>query len=234
MTKTFPLLIILIVCILCISPASAQKKYNSFVGIRFGAALPMGEFASQEYGYGGYALLGTSFGGEAAWFVTPKLGFGVDYSMNSFNFATGWYAEDFYLENAADYAHVSILSGPYKLRTYMAGVYYKVAYSSKFHSTFKLMGGRFAAKSPDQFYGIKTNAYGNLNWWKTGAWSYKYTFLTGVSFEYKLYEQVSLVLQADFTYAKAAFTFVTSGTSSYTDYLEMPVFRLQPGVNIHF
>jgi|APIni6443716594_1056825.scaffolds.fasta_scaffold21009_1 hypothetical protein len=233
------MLLILILGCLWIKPVAAQKndslkKYNSFVGIRFGAALPMGEFASQEYGYGGYALLGTSFGGEAAWFVTPKLGFGFDYSMNSFNFATGWYAEDFYLENAADYAHVSILSGPYKLRTYMAGVYYKIAYSSKFHSTFKLMGGRFAAKSPDQFYGIKTNAFGNLNWWKTGAWSYKFTFLSGVSFEYKLYEQVSLVLQADFTYAKAAFTFVTSGTSSYTDYLKMPVFRLQPGINIHF
>jgi hypothetical protein len=239
MTKGSKSLIIFFVSILSFTLVSAQKndtlkKFNSFFGIRFGAALPMGEFASHDYGYGGYALLGTSFGGEAAWFITPKLGFGVDVSTNTFNFATGYYAEDFYLENAADYAHVSLLSGPYKLRTYMVGAYYKIAYSQKFHSTFKLMGGRFAAKSPDQFYGIKTNAFGNLNWWKTGAWSYKYTFLTGVSFEYKLYEQVSLVLQADFTYAKAAFTFNTSGTSSYTDYMDMPVLRLQPGINIHF
>ncbi len=234
MSKAFLLIIILLVSDLCVATASAQKKYNSFVGIRFGAALPMGEFASHEYGYGGYALLGKSFGGEAAWFVTPKIGFGVDVSMNSFEFASGYYAEDFYQDNALDYIHVSLLSGPYKLRTYMGGAYYKVAYSRKFHSTFKLMGGLFVAKSPDQFYGVKTFIAGNLNWWKTGAWDKKFAFLTGASFEYKLYEQVSLVLQADFTYAQAAFTFDTSNTTSYTDYLNMPVFRLQPGINIHF
>lgn len=49
----------------------------------------MEEFTSHEYGYGGYALLGKSFGGEAAWFVTPKLGLGVDFSMNLFQFESG-------------------------------------------------------------------------------------------------------------------------------------------------
>lgn len=233
MTKAFSLLFLLIVSSLCTIPVSAQK-YNSFVGIRFGGALPMGEFASHEYGYGGYALLGKSFGGEAAWFITPKLGFGADVSMNSFEFASGYYAQDFYEANSQDIMHVSLLSGPYKLRTYMAGAYYKVAFSKKFFSTFKLMGGAFIARSPDQFYGIKTFIAGNLNWWKTGATDKKFTFLTGASFEYKLYDQVAIVLQADFTYAHAGFTFITSSTSSYTDFLHMPVFRLQPGINIYF
>ena len=90
MPKNSHLIIILIVSSLCIKSISAQK-YNSFVGIRFGGALPMGQFASHEFGKGGYALLGKSFGGEAAWFVSPKLGFGVDISMNSFDFASGYY-----------------------------------------------------------------------------------------------------------------------------------------------
>jgi hypothetical protein len=233
MAKTFLPIIILIISILFAKPVSAQNN-NSFVGIRFGAALPMGEFASQEYGYGGYALLGTSFGGEAAWFITPKLGFGVDVSYNSFNFAYGFYAQDFLKANSSDYIDVHMLSGPYKLKTYMGGVYYKVAISPKFNTTFKLMGGAFMARSPDQFYGIKTFVAGNLNWWKTGAKDTKFTFLTGASIEYKLYPQVSLLIQADFTFAQAAFTFETSQTSSYTDYLKMPVFRLQPGINIYF
>jgi hypothetical protein len=116
----------------------------------------------------------------------------------------------------------------------MGGVYHKIGYSAKFHTTFKLMGGAFVATSPDQFYGVKTIRFGNLNWWKSGATDIKFSGLVGASFEYKLYDQVSLVLQSDFTYARAAFTFDTSSTSSYTDYLQMPVFRLQPGVNIHF
>lgn len=231
MTKVYKIIIILIISGISIKPASAQK-YNSFVGIRFGAALPMGEFASHEYGSGGYALLGKSFGGEAAWFVTPKLGFGVDFSMNSFAFASGYYAED-YKENSPEFISVDLLSGPYRLTTYMGGAYYKIAISSKLHTSIKLMGGLFRARTPDQLYGVNAFMVGKLNYWKTGSQDTKFTFLTGASFEYKLYEQVSLLLQADFTYTQAAFTFIT-GNSSYIDYLHMPVLRLQPGINIHF
>ncbi len=232
MPKNILYVIILIVSSLCYNSVSAQK-YNSFIGIRFGGALPMGEFASHEFGKGGYALLGTSFGGEAAWFISPKLGFGVDVSLNSFDFASGYYAED-YLQNTPEYKSVDLLSGPYKLSTFMAGAYYKIALSPKLHTSFKLMGGLFKARTPDQFYGVNTFLVGRLNFWKTSSQSLKFTFLSGASFEYKLYEQVSLVLQADFTFAQAAFTFNSGTTSSYTENLNMPVFRLQPGINIHF
>jgi hypothetical protein len=232
MVRNFILIITLIVSSLGINSVLAQK-YNSFVGIRFGSALPMGEFASHEFGKGGYALLGTSFGGEAAWYISPKLGFGIDISMNSFDFASGYYAED-YLQNAPEYKSVDLLSGPYKLSTYMAGVYYKIAISPKLHTSFKLMGGLFKARTPDQFYGVNTFLVGRLNFWKTSSQDLKFTCLAGASFEYKLYEQVSILLQADLTFAKADFTFNAGTTSSYTDHLNMPVFRLQPGINIYF
>jgi len=232
MTKAYQLLMILILSSLSFTFVSAQNP-NSFVGIRFGGALPMGEFASHEYGYGGYALLGTSFGGEAAWFVNPNLGFGVDVSMNSFNYANGYYAED-YKESDPAFSKVEMLSSPYKLRTYMGGIYYKASISPKLQTTFKLMGGLFNARTPNQLYAVSTSMVGNLSFWKTSAKDSKFSFLTGVSVEYKLYEQVSILLQADFTFAQVAFKFNTGSNSSYTDYLKMPVFRLQPGINIHF
>lgn len=231
MTKTIRSIIILILSILSFFSASAQHT-NSFVGIRFGKVLPMGEMASHEFGYGGYALLGNCFGGEAAWFITPKLGFGVDVSSNSFGFASGFYADDF-LASEPSYNKVDMLSGPYKLSTYMGGPYYKVAISRKFNSTFKLMGGIMKARTPDQFYGVDAFMVGKITFWKTGASDTRFTFLTGASLEYKLYENVSLLLQADFTYAQMAFKFL-KGSSGYTDHLHMPVFRLQPGINIHF
>lgn len=227
------ILTILVLCSLYTTFVSAQK-FNSFFGVRFGGALPMGEFASHEYGYGGYALLGRNIGAEAAWFVTPQIGIGIDISSSSFEFASGYYAEDFYEANPGDYISISLLSSPYKLSTYMGGAYYKISIGENFYSTFKLMGGLFKAQSPDQFYGVKTYIAGNLNWWKTGALDKKFAFLTGAAFGYKLYKQVSLLLQADFTYAHAAFTFDTSSTSSYTDYLNMPVLMVQTGININF
>jgi hypothetical protein len=232
MTHTFKIFIFLFLCSLNGAVVSAQK-YNSFAGFRLGAALPMGEFGSQEYGSGGYALLGRSLGGEAAWFVTPKLGFGVDISTNSFGFASGFYAED-YQESDPAFTNVGMLSGPYKLTTYMGGIYFKVKVAPKLYSTFKLMGGLFKAMTPDQLFYVDAFGGFKLTFWKTSASDSKFSFLTGASFEYKIYDQVSLLLQADFTYAQPAFTYKTSSTSGYTNHLQMPVFRLQPGINIHF
>lgn len=231
MTNTLKSFILFILSTLSCNTVLAQHE-NSFAGIRMGAALPMGEMASHEYGTGGYALLGTSVGCEAAWFVTPHLGLGVDLSRNSFRFASGFFADD-YLENEPSFSSVELSSGPYKINTYMAGVYYKATILPRLSSTFKLMGGAFRAQTPDQFYGVNAFMVGKLTFWKTSSSNMKFTFLTGASLEYKVYEHVTVLLQADFTYAEAAFTFL-KGSTSYTDYMQMPVFRLQPGINISF
>ena len=134
MKYSFRLLITLIVSSLSFTNVQAQK-FNSFAGIRLGFALPMGQFASHDFATGGYALLGKSIKGEAAWFISPKLGFGIDISSESFGFASGYYRDD-YLETEPSYLKMDMLSGPYKVQTYMGGVYYKVNITKKFYSTF--------------------------------------------------------------------------------------------------
>jgi hypothetical protein len=232
MTTTFKTWIILIFSCLVFTFVSAQK-YNSFAGIRIGAALPMGEFASHEFGEGGYALLGKSIKGEAAWFFTHKLGLGFDFSSESFGFASGFYADD-YLENEPSYKSVDLLSGPYTVRTFMGGAYYKVNITHKFYSTVKLMGGMYSAITPDQFYGVVDNLFEKENFfWKTGSLERTFGFLTGASFEYNIYDHVSILLQADFSYAKPAFVY-DNGSELYTVEMQMPIFQLLPGINIQF
>lgn len=224
-------LIVLIISCLN-SLLSFGQHGNSFVGARFGPALPMGEFASHDYGNGGYALLGKSYGAEAAWFVTPKIGFGADISFSTFGFASGYFAED-YIESEPAFSHVDLLSGPYSVKTFMGGAFYKLPVIGSFFSTFKLMGGFFMARTPDQFFGVDAYSLGKTYFWKTAARNTKFTFLAGASLEYKLYQKVSLLLQADFTYAKPGFPF-TKGGLNYVDYMQMPIFQLLPGINVHF
>jgi len=226
------LLIILIVSSLSSTNAFSQK-YNSFAGIRIGYALPMGQFASHEFGTGGYALLGKSIKGEAAWFISPKLGFGIDVSTESFGFASGFYADDF-VESEPTYKTVDLLSGPYSVKTLMGGVYYKVNITKKFYSTFKLMGGVYSAQTPDQFYGVVDKLLQAENFfWKTGSLDRTFGFLTGASFEYNVFEHVSILLQADFSYAEPAFVY-DNGQELYTVDMKMPIFQLLPGINIQF
>jgi len=226
------LLIILILSSLSSTNVLAQK-YNSFAGFRLGYALPMGQFASHEFGTGGYALLGKSIKGEAAWFISPKLGFGIDFSTESFGFASGYYADD-YVENDPSTKSVDLLSGPYSVRTFMGGIYYKVNITRKFYSTFKLMGGIYSAMTPDQFYGVVDNLLQKENFfWKTGSLDRTISFLTGASFEYNIFDHVSILLQADFSYAEPAFVY-DNGQELYTVNIKMPIFQLLPGINIQF
>lgn len=232
MTNVFRIFIILIVSSLSLTNGLAQK-YNSFAGIRLGYALPMGQFASHEYGSGGYALLGKSIGGEAAWFFAPKIGLGVDISVNSFGFATGFYAEDMKENTPELESAVDMLSGPYNVRTFMGGLYYRVNIVPKLFSSFKLMGGLLTARSPDQFHGAQIYVQGKNYWWKTGSLDRTFGILTGASFEYEIFEHINLLLQADFSYAEPAFVY-DNGVELYTENMKMPVFKLLPGINIRF
>lgn len=232
MKFTIKIFIILIVSSLSYNTIKAQK-FNSFAGIRIGYALPMGQFASHQFGTGGYALLGKSIGGEAAWFISPKLGFGIDVSSKNFGFASGYYADD-YVENEPSYKSVDLLSGPYTVKTFMGGAYYKLNLTKKFYSSLKLMGGIYSAITPDQFYGVVDNMFQKqVFFWKTGSLERTFGFLTGASFEYNIFDHVSLLLQADFSYAKPAFKYYNS-TGMYTVEMKMPIFQLLPGVNIQF
>lgn len=224
--------IILIICTLSSLNVAAQKN-NFFGGIRIGYALPMGQFASHDYGTGGYALLGKSIGCEAAWFFSPKIGFGIDISTSTFGFATGFYAEDM-KENTPEYeSTVDMLSGPYNVRTCMSGLYYRLSYTPRFSSTFKFMGGLFVGRAPDQFHGVSIFVQGKNYWWKTGSLDRTFAIHTGASFEYQVFEHVNLLLQADFTYAEPKFIYY-KGQELYTQSIKMPILKLLPGINIRF
>ena len=228
-------LILLIVSSLSVVFVVAQHN-NSFVGVRFGEAIPLGQFASKDFvSGGGYALFGKSFGAEGAWFMNPNIGFGLDVSINSFGFDAVHYAADL-KDNTPEYiSSVQLLSGNYRLVTYMGGVYYKVGILPKLNSTVKLMGGLFIASTPDQFYGCEIYIQGKTYWWKTSSLDSKFSFLTGISVEYNVFEHVALLLQADFSYADLGFKYLTtSGDENYTNYVSIPVLRLQPGINISF
>ena len=234
MNYKFKLLILLIISSLNITFVLAQHQ-NSFVGIRFGNAYPLGQFASKEFETGAYALNGRSFGGEAAWFINPRVGFGIDVSVNSIGYDAMSYAIDLKDHTPEYLSPVEMLSGHYNIATYMGGAYYKLNILPKLNSTFKLMGGILVASTPDQFFGCEIYMQGKTYWWKTSAQDSKFSFLTGVSVEYNVFEHVSVLIQGDFAYSEVAFTYLTtSGSENYTNHFKIPIIRLQPGINISF
>jgi hypothetical protein len=236
MKKTIMLILILLQVLMMDSILCAQNSRFG-VGLNYGYSLPMGQFASHEYKrdgvqYGAYALLGSTFSGEGSWYFYKNLGAGINISISYFPIADGYYLEDKDADDAAA-TNFRLKSGPYEVRTYMAGTLYYLPISEKFGIKLKGMGGIFWVQTPDQLYAADYFGVGRLVWAKTPARSSSFSFLTGTALNYKLFEHVELQLVAEYSYAKAAFNFWDATlTNKYTQYLEIPIFRLQPGLII--
>jgi len=227
----------LLILLLALSALMAKAQHASYcVGTQAGLAVPLGQFSSKDYSNGGYALSGTSYGLEGAWFWNGKWGIGVDVSASSFAFSATDYVSAYKASEPA-FTDVQMLSGPYIVRTYLGGAYYKVGICPEVGITFKAMAGLTRAWTPDQLFGVNSSEVGKLYFWKTRAYSAKMAVLCGANIEYKLFERVSLLLQTDFSYSEMAFVFAqgTAPNTVYnTKFLQLPVFNVQPGINVNF
>jgi hypothetical protein len=226
---------LILLFILTIASASTNAQGNKYlVGLRYGYSLPMGQFASHEFDYGAYALLGTSFSAEGTRYFNNGLGVGANLSVGFYPVATGYYLQDLD-SNDVFGGNFNMKSSPYEVRTYMGGAYYRLPVSEKFHASFKALGGICWSKSPEQFYSAEYFMLGTISWYKTSALSTRFSFLVGTSLNYKLFDHVELILESEFSYVESKFTFLKNGmTTKEVQSMKMPLFKLQPGLNITF
>ncbi len=214
-----------------ISVSAQDNPFN--VGFRYGYTLPMGQFASHEYTYGAYALLGSSASAEASWYPGKRLGFGASFSLSYFPIAAYYFLQDY---DSADptVQYNFIKSETYEVRTYMGGAFYRLPISKRFEASFKAMGGLCWVRSPYQFF-TGTYLIGPMFHIITPAISSRFAFSGAATLNYKLFDHVVLLLESEFSYSEAKFTFWKNGmTQKEIQIIKMPLFKVQPGINITF
>jgi len=233
--KNLNTLVSLLLILLAGAYTSLAQENPYSVGLRYGYSLPMGQFASHKYGYGAYALLGSSFSAEGIRYFRNGLGVGANFSMSYYQIASGYFLEDMNQDTTnTTTEYLFLRSDPYEVKCLNAGVYYSVLIFKRFNASFKGTGGVCWAKSPYQFY---TGQYliGDLFHIVTPAKSTRFTYQVGATINYKLFDHVVLLLESEFTYAEAKFTFwKNGGTTRDIQFIRMPLFKLQPGLNITF
>lgn len=100
--KLFPLVILLFIF------STEMKSQSNFIGLSFGAALPQGDFASDDFSLdgAGYATTGFLVGFDAAVFPDEYLGIGASVTFINGNIDKKKYKEDyiqyFYDKNGID------------------------------------------------------------------------------------------------------------------------------------
>jgi hypothetical protein len=212
---------------------SIAQENPYFVGVRYGYSMPLGQFASKKYDDGAYALPGSTFSAEGVHYFQCGFGVGLNFSQSYFPIANQSYLDD-YDSGDPSVQYIYLKSDPYQVRTYMAGLFYRVPISGKISASFKTMSGVCWAQSPYLFF---TGNYliGNLFHIVTPAKSTRIAFLLGSALNYKVFDHVSLILELECSYAESKFTFWKEGlTIKDVQFMKMPVLGIQPGINITF
>jgi hypothetical protein len=217
------------------SNVSAQDLKKFEFSVHSGYAIPLGQLGSHHGNDGGYGIAGLSSSAQGIWFFLPHFGFGCSVALTSITFDDLAYAQ-YKLSSRSEPAMQTIYlqSDNYRVCTISAGFYYLEPISDKFSFSAKLAGGLLWAQTPDQLYSASFFDESNYITYKiTPSSDTKAMFQPGLTCEYKLFEQVCLSLNADYTIAVPGFPFKTS-TSSYVRKLTFSYVNAMLGIDFRF
>lgn len=191
------------------------QEYPSFVSIRSGVSIPLGDYASKELDGGSFARPGFNVTLGGAWFFKPKFGVEATASMNLHPVDVASLgrsrvdADPFLLD-------VTIRSDPYLIVSTMVGPAAQLPLGGRFSIKGKFLCGLLYGKTPYQLY--KPEYFGVSAPWAeiTSAQSWKLSWQAGIGLAYYL-SCVGFVFDTEIIHDQLEFMFNTSGGGVRTD-----------------
>lgn len=192
-----------------IAVKSLAQESRSFVGLRSGISIPFGGYQEKSLDKGNFAQSGFNVTMDGAWFFSKLLGVGLQssLSMNPVDVASLGRARmntDPFLND------LIIRSEPYRIFTFMPGLYAQKRFGAKWSLNGKLLGGLLYGRTPYQLY--KPNYYILPNYWQdiTSAQDWKFSWQAGLGFAYAVSPCIGIGFDTDVLYDKLSFDFQTS------------------------
>ena len=208
----------------------SQEKI-SFVSIKSGASIPVGNYGAKSLDYGCFTTTGINIAVEGAWFFLPWLGVGGQFNT-SFHpvdvSALGWekVQNDPFLED------VTIRSESYRTMSFVIGAYGRWDFARNFSLNGKITAGMMMAQSPYQLY-KPTYFLVEPKWYEiTSSRDRNAMVLAGLGIQYDASGCVGLKLDADYSFSKMVFSFSTSNGLRY-EYRDIYYINVSLGVVIN-
>ena len=205
--------IIGILVILMSSSAPAQKKY-SFVSLKGGLSIPVGQYADKNLETGCFTELGFTVGIEGAWYFKPWLGVGGQFGLNlhPVDVSTlGWekVQDDPFLQD------VTIRSDPYQVITGTVGLFSRWNFWKMLSLHGKILGGMMWAKTPYQLYKPEYFLTGPEYFEITSSKDRNLAGIVGAGLQVDVSPCIAFRAEGEFTYSKMVFGFSTAGGPRY-------------------
>lgn len=191
----------------------AQSK-GSFIGIKGGLSIPVGEYASTNLDNGCFTQLGFNVNAEGAWFFKNYLGIGGQFGFNLHPVnvgVLGWekVQDDPFLQD------LIIRSEPYQIITANIGFYSKWNFWKLMSLHGKLLGGMMWAKTPYQLYKPEYFLVGPEYFEITSSRDWNLMGLGGIGLQFDLSPCIALRLEGEYQFSKMIFGFTTASGIRY-------------------
>jgi hypothetical protein len=206
------------------------QDFPSFVSIRSGVSIPVGDYAFKELEGGSYAQPGFNVTLGGAWFFKPKFGVEAIASMNLHPVDVASLgrskvdADPFLLD-------VTIRSDPYLIITSMIGPAVQLPLGGRFSIKGKFLGGLLYGKTPYQLY--KPEYFGvNAPWSEiTSSQDWKLSWQAGIGLAYYL-SCVGFVFDTEIIHDQLEFMFNTAGGGVRIDYKTISIINATLGIHL--
>ena len=204
---------------------------NSFVAIRTGLSLPMGNYSSNTLPDGSYTTAGLNLGASGAWYFSDHFGiagyFGYDiHPVNTGALADDKIAQDPFIDSLV------IRSEPFRLYTLAAGVSYHKSFSQDFSLSPKILAGIQYGITPYQLYKAEYFMIGK-NWYEiTSAKDAGFTAIAGIDADYEFNPYIGLFADLSISYSHLEFGFSKSDGTVRIENKDVVLFIAAAGIKI--
>jgi hypothetical protein len=195
--------LIIAVIMLCYSLIQAQNN-NSYVSLRSGISIPVGDYGSTNLQDGCFTLPGFNTGIEGAWFFRQHLGIGaqIGFTLNPVDVSSLGYEkvkdDEFLLD-------LTIRSDPYQIITGAVGGFLQWDFGKRISLNGKLLGGIMFAKTPYQLYKPTYYLVEPKYFEITSARDNNLMGIAGVGIRFSISPCISISIEEEYQYSSMVF-----------------------------
>jgi len=201
-----------------LSVANAQNQAKSFLSISSGISNPIGNFAASdiENATSGFAMPGSNFSLDGAWYFHPNIGIGGVYSTSVYQLNTNELAQR-YLESF-DCDSALAKAAPYHTINFLVGPYFSLPLGN-FTIDLRILGGITTTLSPD-IIGTAINQRTGPNegsistFVQTSSSAIAFGFQAGLGLRYSITKHLLVSLRYDYFTSKPNLTFDNIGRTN--------------------
>jgi len=200
--------------IILVGNSAYTQNISSYVGLRGGLSIPIGQYKAKNLQNGCFTLPGFTVGVEGAWYFKHYLGIGGQFGFNLHPVDVSSLEYEKVI-NDPFLSDLTIRSDPYQIITAAVGLFSRWNFWKRLSLHGKLLGGMMWAKTPYQLYKPEYFMVGPKYFEITSSKDRNLAGIIGAGIQVDVSSCIAFRAEGEFQFSKMVFGFNTASGPRY-------------------